>query len=253
MVSNDFKFELGRHQISKISREKIIDELERVSKHFNYSDFTQDDFDEIAEVNSYTIYRELGSWQTVMEFLKEHFRNKGIDFTITTRRTSYSEQEMFDEMERIWRLLGHRPSRNEWVNTEPRISYDTLYRQFGGWTNACLKFIEYKSGKEIVLEEKVPKKSDNHLAKSSDIVKAQVTTKKTRTISLGVRVKVLSRDKFRCVFCGKSPAIDVGTVLHIDHIIPFSEGGENTLSNLQTLCQDCNLGKSNRIGINLLT
>ncbi|OGL35671.1 hypothetical protein A3F38_02445 [Candidatus Saccharibacteria bacterium RIFCSPHIGHO2_12_FULL_48_21] len=68
---------------------------------------------------------------------------------------------------------------------------------------------------------------------------------KTRTIPLSLRVKVLSRDKFRCVFCGKSPAINAGTILHIDHIKPFSKGGENTLDNLQTLCQDCNLGKSN--------
>ncbi|OGL29634.1 hypothetical protein A3E76_06285 [Candidatus Saccharibacteria bacterium RIFCSPHIGHO2_12_FULL_44_22] len=70
---------------------------------------------------------------------------------------------------------------------------------------------------------------------------------KTRTIPLSLRVKVLSRDKFRCVFCGKSPAIDVGTILHIDHIKPFSKGGENTLDNLQTLCQDCNLGKSDNL------
>ena len=33
--------------------------------------------------------------------------------------------------------------------------------------------------------------------------------------------------------------------LHIDHIIPWSKGGETVLENLQTLCSDCNLGKSN--------
>jgi 5-methylcytosine-specific restriction endonuclease McrA len=32
--------------------------------------------------------------------------------------------------------------------------------------------------------------------------------------------------------------------LHIDHIKPYSLGGETTEDNLRTLCQDCNLGKS---------
>jgi len=59
-----------------------------------------------------------------------------------------------------------------------------------------------------------------------------------------LRLKVLNRDNFKCVFCGKSPATDFGTKLHIDHIIPFSKGGTSTLDNLQTLCEDCNLGKS---------
>ncbi|WP_343324290.1 HNH endonuclease signature motif containing protein [Streptococcus sp. Marseille-P8640] len=33
-------------------------------------------------------------------------------------------------------------------------------------------------------------------------------------------------------------------VLHVDHIIPWSKGGETVLGNLQTLCSKCNLGKS---------
>lgn len=247
----DFKFEFGRSQISKIPREKVIAELEKVAKHFNYSDFKQDDFDKIADISYYKVYREFGSWEKALEFLKNYLKEKGIEFTITSRRSQYTIQEMFDELERIWVQLGHRPSRNEWTTLKPKISYDTIQRRFGGWADACLKFIEYKSGgaiaeeNEILTDEK--RETSSNIDNSEKIREggAQKNIEKTRTIPLNIRVKVLSRDNFRCSFCGKSPATDIGTKLHIDHIIPFSKGGTNSFENLQTLCEQCNLGKSN--------
>ena len=242
------KFEFERRQINKIPRSKIIEELEKVAEHFNYTDFKQDDFDKLADISYFTVNREFGSWEKTMQFLKEHLKKKGIDFDITSRRSMYTVQEMFDEMGRIWTKLGHRPSRNEWVASNPSISYDTIYRHFGGWTNACLKFIEYKSGVEVTSDE------DSSISIQNDKTMTIIPTKNrikkkianARTISLSIRLKVLNRDKFRCVFCGKSPATDIGTKLHIDHIKPFSKGGTSTLENLQTLCEECNLGKSDR-------
>lgn len=35
--------------------------------------------------------------------------------------------------------------------------------------------------------------------------------------------------------------------LHIDHIIPISNGGKTVEQNLQVLCDKCNLKKSNRV------
>jgi 5-methylcytosine-specific restriction enzyme A len=67
--------------------------------------------------------------------------------------------------------------------------------------------------------------------------------KRSRHISASVRVSVLNRDRYKCVFCGRnSKQID----LEVDHIIPFSKGGSNDHSNLQTLCFDCNRGKGAR-------
>lgn len=64
-------------------------------------------------------------------------------------------------------------------------------------------------------------------------------------MSLGkkLRFEVFKRDSFKCQYCGRS-APDV--ILHVDHILPVSEGGEDDLINLVTSCRDCNLGKSNR-------
>lgn len=66
----------------------------------------------------------------------------------------------------------------------------------------------------------------------------------TRVISDKLRYQVLKRDNFKCCACGASPAKDSSVELHIDHIVPWSKGGETTMENLQTLCSKCNLGKS---------
>ena len=58
--------------------------------------------------------------------------------------------------------------------------------------------------------------------------------------------RILERDFFRCVYCGKS-SIEDGAKLCTDHIIPASKGGPNHASNIVTACSDCNGSKSARI------
>jgi 5-methylcytosine-specific restriction enzyme A len=67
--------------------------------------------------------------------------------------------------------------------------------------------------------------------------------KLSRHIPASVRVAVLHRDGYRCVFCGRNAK---QVQLEVDHKVPFSKGGSNDLSNLQTLCFDCNRGKGAR-------
>lgn len=59
------------------------------------------------------------------------------------------------------------------------------------------------------------------------------------------RDAVLMRDGYRCRHCGRNPRED-GIKLHVDHIEPWSKGGTNDLENLQALCEECNLGKSDQ-------
>jgi 5-methylcytosine-specific restriction endonuclease McrA len=52
-----------------------------------------------------------------------------------------------------------------------------------------------------------------------------------------------------CAYCGKTEAEeidDIGTGLSIDHIVPMSYGGYNTLFNITAACRSCNSSKSNR-------
>ena len=53
-----------------------------------------------------------------------------------------------------------------------------------------------------------------------------------------IRDFIFKRDKFKCLKCGSK------CNLTIDHIEPIFTGGENKLSNLQTLCKSCNSSKS---------
>lgn len=69
----------------------------------------------------------------------------------------------------------------------------------------------------------------------------------TRVLSDKLRYQVLKRDNFKCRLCGASPAKDASVELHVDHIVPWSKGGESTVENLQTLCSRCNLGKSDTL------
>lgn len=59
-----------------------------------------------------------------------------------------------------------------------------------------------------------------------------------------LRWQVFQRDGWKCVACGKTS--HDGVLLHLDHILPRSKGGKDGMDNLQTLCGECNIGKSNR-------
>lgn len=62
------------------------------------------------------------------------------------------------------------------------------------------------------------------------------------SISKRTRFEVFKRDRFCCVYCGRTPP-DV--LLEVDHIIAVSKGGSDDILNLATSCKDCNAGKSN--------
>lgn len=67
-------------------------------------------------------------------------------------------------------------------------------------------------------------------------------------LSPSLRYDVLRRDQFRCVLCGQT-ASD-GVKLHVDHIVPIAKGGKTVMENLRTLCDRCNLGKSDKLEYN---
>jgi Homing endonuclease associated repeat/HNH endonuclease len=232
-------FELERTRIDKIPQDRVLDELKRVAEAQGYVEFGKRHFDasNATGISASTVVRTYGSWSKAIASLRLALQEHGVTLKRRTR-SPFTEQKLFDELERIWRQLGHRPSRNEWEAAEPRISYNTYQRHFNGWVNACLAFIEHKMG--------APIHADTDEAVAPDEATEVAIPQRSRSIPLKTRLDVLGRDNFRCVLCGGSPATDVGVVLYLDHMKPFSKGSTHDLENLRTLCADRNLGKSNR-------
>ena len=108
--------------------------------------------------------------------------------------------------------------------------------RYSPWRKTLEEFIEYVS-------------KEGHISSETGIksLKIEPTTKHktSRTVNWRLRFLVMRRDNFKCCIDGKSPATHPGTILVVDHIKPWSKGGETVMENLQTLCEPCNNGKSN--------
>lgn len=57
------------------------------------------------------------------------------------------------------------------------------------------------------------------------------------------RLRIYTRDKFRCQYCGEKKG---AAELTLDHILPRSRGGDNSPVNIVTACVRCNNRKANR-------
>lgn len=100
--------------------------------------------------------------------------------------------------------------------------------------NISFNFDEFKSWVEKVKKEIEYRTTQEYQRK---IERAKVT--------VSLRWQILELDNHKCRVCNASS--NDGVKLHVDHIIPISKGGTSDISNLQTLCETCNLGKSDRI------
>ena len=63
-------------------------------------------------------------------------------------------------------------------------------------------------------------------------------------LNAALRFSIMKRDGFRCQICGRNASEDNSVRLQVDHIVPVSQWGRTIESNLQTLCRECNMGKS---------
>lgn len=168
-----------------------------------------------------TICRQIG-WNNALALI-------GADLNKYQKNSKITEGELLEEILRLWTELGRQPTTTDLKNglcKYPRNRFSI----FGGWGGALNRFVEWANSEGFVLSESTPKeRSAGH--------------RTSRDINLRLRFKVMQRDNFKCCICGNAPANYPSTCLHVDHIVPWAKGGETEIENLQTLCQNCNLGK----------
>lgn len=135
------EFHLDRPRINQYPTEAILDELRRVAAVFENRRFSRHEFDAKSNYCKGSVgLARFGSWQAALDAT-------GFEFAapIKKYRSLISNEELFLELSRIWRLIGHRSSKDEWDHLEPRYSYTTYKTRFGGWVNACAAFVEHTS------------------------------------------------------------------------------------------------------------
>jgi len=170
-----------------------------------------------------TISKQIG-WSKALSLID-------VKFSQPQNNSRISEEELLEEILRLWTELGRQPTTTDLKNRLSKYPRSRFNDRFGGWGNALKRFVEWVNNEDYALTTQILKEQDlNH--------------KTNRDINLRQRFVVMQRDNFKCSICGNTPASNPEVRLHVDHIIPWSKDGETVMKNLQTLCQNCNLGKS---------
>ena len=220
-----------------ISNNNYIDDIQRVAKQLGKTTITITEYEQYGKYSSGKIPKRFGSWKLALE--ASGLKPTGYTISVTN-------SELLDEIERLWIKLGRQPTSGDIKTGLSKYGLTTYLRHFGTWRNALESFIEYVNYVEEINDTQ---QSINVLSTSEKVNEEYkgIVHNTKRDINLRLRFIVLQRDRFTCQACGASPAKDPSVELHIDHIIPWSKGGETTMDNLRTLCSKCNLGKSNLI------
>jgi hypothetical protein len=228
------KLSFDRPRADAVRREAVLEELRKALHHFGGRRFSRHEFDDVAtSCKGTTVLKHFGNWSRALDALGADLRPYKAD------RKQITDGDLLRELARVWRALGHRPSKMEWEASDATYSYTTYKQRFGGWISACAALVAGEHTE--VASTRAPKKGqhDPHTFRE----RARVPPEGVRDVPLKLRLKVLSRDRFKCVLCGRTPALNPGAVLHVDHMVPFAKGGRTTESNLRTLCEQCNWGK----------
>ena len=155
-----------------------------------------------------------------------------------------TDEELFENLKSLWMSLGRQPRTNEVRWPGSRFSFWPYKRRFGSWPRRVKEFVAWVNS-DFSEEPQREKTETNHRSAESGVPAESTKRRTRREVSERQRFRILVRDGFRCRSCGASPLTQVGVELHVDHVLPWSKGGETTDDNLLTKCKQCNLGKGN--------
>jgi hypothetical protein len=202
----------------------VLDDIRRCSDQLGRGTITMEEYKKMGKASPSMVQRRFGSWSAALDAanLKQSRSKIGI-----------TDEELFDNLVSVWTAIGRQPSYDDLERASSKYSVGTYEKRFKGWGNALKAFVEWVEARDDK-DDLAPTPVAN--------VRRQRTP---REPNARLRWRVLERDGNVCCLCGRSPPD--GARLHVDHIVPWSAGGETTLENLRILCERCNLGKSNAV------
>jgi hypothetical protein len=225
------RFELQDYH-RDITDSELIADLQRIAGELGKSSITIDEYNERGKYHNTTLSRRFGGWFKALE-------EAGLS---RTRNLHITDEEYFENIQEVWLKLGRQPRYQEMHKPLSKYSAGAYEYRFGKWRTALEKFVRYVN-KEVVISSS--SKRAKHTKSSTPSKLLRHFTK--RSINWRLRFRVMQRDNFKCVKCGRSPATDPSVVLQVDHTLPWNKGGETVIENLQTLCSICNIGKSDSL------
>lgn len=152
---------------------------------------------------------------------------------------SKREGESIERITHLCHLAGIGPAKFlEEVQTELKNRVKDLFRPNAMWFREGKSFERYWRFLEQVTKHEWKYEDVDYWYK---FIRDPSETREDIPASL--RYRVLTRDESTCQKCGRKAA---NVELQVDHTLPWDCGGPTVFDNLQTLCRECNIGKSNK-------
>jgi hypothetical protein len=225
---------MARFEISFLddrSDESLLNEVRRVAARYSGSNLTLSEFAKLSsKVSGQTLRKRFGTWGNALE------RAGLANLYAAPRR--FTDEQCFENLANVWTHLGRCPKFLELKEPPSVINPDTYDSRWGTWRKSLKAFVDWADA-----EGATTAPEGDALLNESGPVRIVPSEADRREVRPGLKFKVLMRDRFRCLACGRSPATHLNVELHADHIVSVHDGGKTALQNLQTLCRDCNLGK----------
>lgn len=221
---------------TSIDTDLLLADMKRVADELGNSKITLADYEKFGKYGGATIHKRFGGWNKAKQAASLEI---GRIYNTTT-------EEYLRNILDLWAHYGRQPKYAEVVAPFSKYHVSSYERKFGTWRTALEQFIQFVNSDTDNFEEPNLIEITGQDISNNEKRPKEVKVKRTpRNINLRLRWTVLKRDNFSCKKCGSSPAKNSEIELNVDHIIPWSKDGETVIENLETLCTNCNLGKSN--------
>jgi hypothetical protein len=217
-----------------VANQELLEDLRRCAQAIGRDTVTRAEYGVTGRFAPGTIEGRFGSWNRALE-------QAGLKLS---RKVLITDGELFENIRSLWMGLGRQPRYDEVRSPRSRFSAKPYEKRFGSWLKALGGFVAWVNSDSS--EEPQQETAEANRGSAGSTVQPGSAKRRTRReVSDRQRFRILVRDGFRCRACGASPVTQVGIELHVDHVLPWSKGGETTDDNLLTRCKQCNLGKGN--------